>query len=149
MITQKINQKILKAYVKLCNGGQYTIAEYGTYLLATIFTVNVVSYAEAQGSDNIVQAATNLIRDLSGAIIAISTAAAVVGVGSGAFLKKFSLGKMDRIDMGNKLITNSIWGWILINGLTAILNWAGGYINASDAASVSGVNQLAPKSSVK
>lgn len=138
MITQKINEKILKAYVKMATDGKYKVATYGTYVIGTSLLLNVSAHA-AGGNKNIVEAAKSLIKDLSGAIIAVSTAAAIVGVGSGAFMKKFSLGKHDRIEMGNKLITNSIWGWILINGLTAILNWAGSYVGAQNA-SMEGIN---------
>ena len=123
MIREKINERMIKAYIKATSEGKYTFMTYGTYVVGSI----VLTSSQGHAAGNVVEAATSLINDLKGAIVAVSTAAAVVGVGSGAFLKKFSLGKGDRIENGNKLITNSIWGWVLINGLTSILSWAGSY----------------------
>lgn len=57
----------------------------------------------------------------------MSTAAAGVGVGTGVFMKKLSMGKQDKIELGNKVTKDSIIGWATLNALGIILNFASTY----------------------
>jgi hypothetical protein len=124
-----INEKMIKLYIKLTTDTKYILLVYVSYFIAIISITSIDANA-ADGDSDILTGFKNLINDLRKEMVSLSTPAAVVGVGSGALLKKFSLGKMDRIETGNKIITNSIWGWILINGSTSILNWVGKYFGA-------------------
>lgn len=63
------------------------------------------------------------ITSLWGTMQTASHFAAGIGVATGAFMKKFSMGKPDKIDTGNKLIKDSILGWVMINGLGLILTY--------------------------
>ncbi|HEX2938369.1 MAG TPA: hypothetical protein VHO66_05555 [Ruminiclostridium sp.] len=69
-----------------------------------------------------------MISDVYMALVGASTAAAGIGVGTGAFMRKFSMGKPDKIEMGGKVIKTSIGGWVLLNGLTTILNFFTPYL---------------------
>lgn len=71
--------------------------------------------------------ATQLVNDVKGKIVGMSSAAATVGVGTGAFMKKFSMGKQEKIELGNKVIKDSIVSWAVLNGLTLILSWLNEY----------------------
>lgn len=76
---------------------------------------------------NLFDNASQLLNDVYLKFVGMSTAAAGVGVGTGVFMKKLSLGKQDKIELGNKVIKDSIIGWITLNALGIILNWASTY----------------------
>lgn len=71
--------------------------------------------------------ASKLLNDVYGKFVAMSTAAAGVGVGTGVFMKKLSLGKQDKIELGNKVVKDSIIGWGTLNALGIILNFVSNY----------------------
>lgn len=54
-------------------------------------------------------------------ILAISTPAAAVAVGTGIFMKKFSFGDEERIRTGNKLVRNSLFSYGFILAIDLIL----------------------------
>jgi hypothetical protein len=120
MIIKKINEKVLKAYVGVMTDTKHKAITYGSYIFGSAVLLSMTS--SAQGSD-IFSVFENMINNLKVRILPLSTAAALIGVGTGAFMKKFSLGKGDRIETGNKIMMNSIWGWVILNGLTLILNY--------------------------
>jgi hypothetical protein len=120
MITKKINERILQAYVNAATDGKHKAMTYGTYIFGTTFLMSMTSHA---GGGDIFTVFEGIIDDISSRILPISSAAAVIGVGTGAFMKKFSLGKGDRIETGNKIMVNSIWGWVILNGTQLILNY--------------------------
>ena len=126
MIREKFNEKILKAYIGASSSWKCAASFFVVYVLG----VSVLLVAGSRASaNNILNQGVLMIEELANTIRAVSTAAALVGVGTGAFLKKFSLGKPDRIETGNKLITNSIWAWVMINGLLLILNYFAHYFD--------------------
>ena len=53
-------------------------------------------------------------------MLTFSIPAVVIAVGCGVFIKKFSMGKQDKIELGNKLIRDSIIGFIVINAMPTI-----------------------------
>ncbi len=126
---EKLNEKILKAYITCQDNVKDQVLAIGAYVVSVsiILETMVIATAPAQAQD-LIAVVTNMLTELSGTILRLSTAAALIGVGTGAFFKKLSFGKPDRIETGNKLIVNSIWGWVLLNGLTTILSWAGGHL---------------------
>ena len=71
-----------------------------------------------------------LISDARDFIVAASTAAAIVGVGIGAFLWKFSGGDHHKVDTGKKAVFYSLAGWAAVNGMTLILSTIGRYTTA-------------------
>jgi len=71
--------------------------------------------------------ANKLINDIYVKFVGMSTAAAGVGAGVGAFMKKFSMGKQERVEMGNKVIKDSIIAWATLNGIGLILNYISAY----------------------
>ena len=59
---------------------------------------------------------------IEGWIIAISTPAAAVAVGSGIFMKKFSFGDEEKIRTGKKLIKGSLFSYAFILAIDLILS---------------------------
>lgn len=64
----------------------------------------------------------NAFEDIEGWIIKISTPAAAVAVCSGALMKKFSFGDEEKIRMGKKLITGSLFSYAFILAIDLILS---------------------------
>ena len=118
MFNQKIDDSVLKVSTSNVKIKVMTLA-------TLVFGALVFASAQVFAASDIVAAASAIITDLQTQFLAVSTAAATVGIACGAFLKKFSLGKGDRIETGNKLIVNSIWGWVLLNGAAGILEYVG------------------------
>ena len=129
MIKEKLNEKILKAYIEASTSWKCAASYFVIYVFGVSFLLVIGTRVNA---NNILTAGVEMINELANTIRAVSTAAALVGVGTGAFLKKFSLGKPDRIETGNKLITNSIWAWVMINGLILILNYFAHYFEVGN-----------------
>ncbi|MEM1724160.1 MAG: hypothetical protein QXW71_00065 [Thermoplasmata archaeon] len=90
-------------------------------VFTTLYFISTFSYADI--FDN----AQRLFNDIYGKFVAMSTAAAGVGVGVGTFMKKLSMGRQDKIEMGNKVIKDSIVAWAVLNALGLILNFVGNY----------------------
>jgi hypothetical protein len=86
-----------------------------------ILTTNVVFAGDLFGN------ASQLLNDIYLKFVGMSTAAAGVGVGTGVFMKKLSLGKQDKIELGNKVVKDSLIGWTTLNALGIILNFASTY----------------------
>jgi len=57
---------------------------------------------------------------IQGLMFKFSAGAVVIAVGCGVFIKKFSMGKQDKIELGNKLIRDSIIGFIVLNAMPII-----------------------------
>jgi hypothetical protein len=72
--------------------------------------------------------AQQLLNDVYGRLVAFSTAAAGIGVATGVFMRKFSLGKQHQIELGGKIIKDSIIGWAVLNGLSLILAFLTPYL---------------------
>lgn len=72
---------------------------------------------------NLWENANRLINDIQGKLLGFSTAAACIGVTTGALMKKFSMGKQDKVELGGKVMKDSIWGWAAANGATLVLNY--------------------------
>lgn len=81
----------------------------------------------AQGDTTLWDNVNDMIESVQLQLVGMSTAAAGVGVGIGVFMKKFSMGKQDRIEMGNKIIRDTLIGFGLINAVPIILNWIRGF----------------------
>lgn len=109
----KLNQK------KLLKGLTTTAV---TAMMVGLFIVPAFA-----ADDTVFSVAQEMMNDTRVALVAISTAAAVVGAGTGALMKKFSMGNEHKISTGNKVITGSVVGWGVINGLPLLLNTLGNY----------------------
>ncbi len=105
------------------------------YSLFVMPLLSNLSYADGNYR-NIFDAATGMINDVKGQMIAISGALAAVGVGTGVFMKKLSMGKQDKIELGNKIIKDSIVGWFVLNSITYILAYLSNF--TSDSSGTSG-----------
>lgn len=86
-----------------------------------IMTTNIAFAGDLFGN------ADKLLNDVYFKFVGMSTAAAGVGVGTGVFMKKLSLGKQEKIELGNKVIKDSLIGWATLNALGLILNFISNY----------------------
>ena len=89
----------------------------------SLFTVPVFAV------ETVFTKAQALLGDAQSTILLISTPAALVGVATGAFFKKFSFGDHQKIKTGNTVLWASLGGWATINGLPLILNSIKPYIS--------------------
>lgn len=80
-------------------------------------------------ADDLFGQAGKMLNDVYSQFVGFSTAAAGVGVGSGVLLKKLSLGKQEKIEIGNRIIKDSLVGYGVLNGLGLILNFISNYTN--------------------
>ena len=100
---------------------------YKTIFLTAYIIGLLIMNTNIAFAGNLFDNASQLLNDVYLKFVGMSTAAAGVGVGTGVFMKKLSLGKQDKIELGNKVIKDSIIGWITLNALGIILNFAGNY----------------------
>jgi hypothetical protein len=83
-------------------------------------------YASTGGGD-LFGNAQNLLNDVYARFVGFSTAAAGIGVGTGVFMRKFSLGKQHQIELGGRIIKDSLVGWGVLNGLGLVINYISNY----------------------
>jgi hypothetical protein len=100
----------------------YMAVFLSAYIIGMIMLSTIAAYA-----GSLFENADKLLNDIYLKFVGMSTAAAGVGVGTGVFMKKLSLGKQDKIELGNKVTKDSIIGWATLNALGIILNFASTY----------------------
>ncbi len=121
MLKEKLNEKILKAYIESSTSWKCAGAYFVIYFVAVSFLLAMVTRVNA---NNIISCSGAIFMyDLLNAIRAVSTAAALVSVGIGAILKKLSSRKPDRRKKGNKLIVYTIIAWVIIIILIIIVRF--------------------------
>lgn len=131
MIKNKFSELTTKLFIKSAVSTKYRIMMVTTYALFAGVMMTVDSSANTYGeSQGILKNLGTMIQQAQNTIIGVSSAAAGVGVGTGVFMKKFSMGKQDRIETGNRLIRDSFIGWATINGAVEVLQWLDPYIGA-------------------
>lgn len=84
--------------------------------------------SQAFAAGDLMGNAQKLLNDVYGKFVAFSTAGAGIGVGTGVFMRKFSMGKQHTIELGGKIIKDSIIGWMVLNGLGLILSFIAPYL---------------------
>jgi len=105
-------------------GSKYT--ESGWYNNAgQLLTANdsAVIRAKDTGNDDLFDRAGSILNTIKSGLLKISGAAVIIAVGCGVFMKKFSMGKQDKIETGNKLIRDSIVGFVVLNSMTYIVSY--------------------------
>jgi len=117
-VTERV-QKAKSIFVE----GAYQMGMHYRGVTTFIYAFLICTALSVSSAENIFGQAQALVEQVYGDIIRISTLAASVAVGVGALMKKFSMGKQDKIEMGNKLIRNSLTSWFVLNSITAILNY--------------------------
>lgn len=83
------------------------------------FTFTNISYAAYPGLISTLMNAFNKIKSW---LIAISTPAAAVAVGTGVFMKKFSFGDEEKIRTGKNIIRGSLFSYAFILLIDLILS---------------------------
>lgn len=92
-----------------------------SYVIIAIALMSSFSFAEdGNYEDGIDQVVSDGMEKVQSLMFKFSTGAVVIAVGCGVFIKKFSMGKQDKIELGNKLIRDSIIGFIVLNAMPII-----------------------------
>lgn len=115
-MTKKFNKE---KFLKGCKN--FTIT--ASYAVIAVALMSKIGFALEDGSDTIFGVAAKLIDDIKGELLMLSSGAVTIAVGCGVFMKKFSMGKQDKIEMGNKLIRDSIIGFVVLNSMTYITTY--------------------------
>jgi hypothetical protein len=103
-------------------GFWYKAAFLSAYIIGIFAAATIITHA-----GDLFTNADKLLNDVYLKFVGMSTAAAGVGVGTGTFMKKLSLGKQEKIELGNKVTKDSIISWATINGIGLILNFVSNY----------------------
>lgn len=85
-----------------------------------IFFISSISFG--WGEPQIVSKINSAFETIKGWLLKISTPAAAVAVGTGAFMRKFSFGDEERIRTGKKLIRGSLFSYAFILAIDLILS---------------------------
>jgi len=123
---QVIKKKMKKASQETTTSYKRSLLYRAVFLSAYVTGMIMLSTNMAFAGD-LFGNADKLLNDVYLKFVGMSTAAAGVGVGTGVFMKKLSLGKQDKIELGNKVTKDSIIGWATLNALGLILNFASNY----------------------
>ena len=92
-----------------------------TFILATYLIL--ISTTTVFGSTpKLVNKLNSAFEDIESWIIKISTPAAAVAVCSGALMRKFSFGDEEKIRIGKKLITGSLFSYAFILAIDLVLS---------------------------
>ena len=96
--------------------------------LFLIIIIFIFTFSTTVFANGLMENAQQLLNDVYGRLVAFSTAAAGIGVATGVFMRKFSFGKQHQIELGGKIIKDSIIGWCVLNGLALIFGFLTPYL---------------------
>lgn len=89
--------------------------KYIFYIILLSFIVVFLSPSISLGAyPKLITTLNNAFEKIESWILAISTPAAAVAIGSGVLMKKFSFGDEERIRMGKKVIRGSLFSYCFI-----------------------------------
>ncbi len=97
------------------------------FIICIIYSLSIFS-VPSFAADTVFSKGEDLVKDSRGFILKISTPAAVIGLGTGAAFKKFSMGDSQKIKTGSTIQWASIGGWAVVNGAPLIFNTIAQYI---------------------
>lgn len=91
-------------------------------IILSIYLLLILSTTVFGSTPKLVNKLNDAFKDIEGWIIKISTPAAAVAVCTGALMRKFSLGDEEKIRIGKKLITGSLFSYAFILAIDLILS---------------------------
>lgn len=112
--------------------GVKNVAIVSAYAIIAVALIQKMGYAAVPsqytgdlGADanTLFNRAGAILNTIKGGLLKISAAAVTIAVACGVFMKKFSMGKQDKIETGNKLIRDSIIGFVVLNSMTYITDY--------------------------
>lgn len=113
------NKSLMK---KVCN--VLVAVAYVTFIVAVVSEFGFADVeSDLSDSTNLVGGINALLAETKSVILKFSAFAVIIGVGVGAMMKKFSMGKQDKIEMGNKLMKDSIIAFAILNATPRIVNF--------------------------
>lgn len=117
-------KKINKEKVLKC---AKNVAIMSAYAIITVALVNKFGYAtsvsDGDASNQLFGRAQYILDQVKKGLLGLSAGAVTIAVACGVFMKKFSMGKQDKIEVGNKLIRDSIVGFVVLNSMTYITSF--------------------------
>lgn len=94
----------------------------GFTIILSIYLILILSTTVFGATPKLVNKLNDAFKDIESWIIKISTPAAAVAVCTGALMRKFSLGDEEKIRIGKKLITGSLFSYAFILAIDLILS---------------------------
>ena len=91
-------------------------------IILFLFTISIFSNLCFGATPKLVTKLNKAFEEIEGWIIKISTPAAAVAVCTGALMRKFSFGDEEKIRIGKKLITGSLFSYAFILAIDLILS---------------------------
>jgi hypothetical protein len=67
--------------------------------------------------------ASIFLDEIANGLLYVSMGAAVVAIATGVLMKKFSMGKQDKIETGNRIIRETIIALMVVNAAPWIVKW--------------------------
>jgi len=142
---------MIKRLKSFCKNGKFVnnlknVLVVFSYVIIAIALMSSFSFADEDGfgsdsgkKQDIETTINDGMEKVQSLMFKFSTGAVVIAVGCGVFIKKFSMGKQDKIELGNKLIRDSIIGFIVLNAMPIIATTVQGFLKEEGGAGA--VNQ--------
>mgnify|MGYP003373126828 CR=1 FL=1 len=92
-----------------------------TFIL-TIYLIFILTGTTFGATPKLISKIDNAFEEIEGWIIKISTPAAAVAICTGALMRKFSFGDEEKMRLGKKLITGSLFSYAFILAADLILS---------------------------
>ena len=73
----------------------------------------------------------HILNYVQGKLLDLSTAGVIIAVAIGVFMKKFSMGKPESIEKGNKLIKDSLIAFLFLNSMPVIVKTIKGFTSGT------------------
>jgi hypothetical protein len=91
-----------------------------------IFTFGVVFSAltlTGHAATGIFTKAASFLNVIQRGLLYVSIGAAIIGIATGVLMKKFSMGKQDKIETGNRIIRETVVAVLVINSAPVLVRW--------------------------
>ena len=105
------------------------LVTFSYVIIAVVFMSNL-AFADV-GNDGVYSdlfsEAESIFDYVTSKFFELSTGAVIIAVAIGVFFRKFSMGKQEQIEKGNKLIRDSLIGYLMLNSMPVIARTIKGF----------------------
>ena len=102
-----------------------------SYVIIAMVFMSEVVLADDPAYSDIFNQADVMFSYVQGKLFQLSGGAVIIAVGIGIFMKKFSMGKQDKIETGNKIIRDSLVGFLFLNSMPVVVKTMKGLIDGT------------------
>ena len=127
-MAQEIKNENVK--VNSCDSRNRKVMKYfesflviGSYIIIAMALMSSFGFADTVDSkyDDIFSEVGDIFNYVQSKLLQLSGAGLVIAVAIGVFMRKFSMGKQDKIETGNKLIRDSLIGFTFLNSMPVVV----------------------------